>query len=156
MQNHNDALNVVMGMLRAASVDMNELKWINDNQGHAAGDVALQAVANSLTADSGIRKSVYRVGGDEFEIFYYTGNMKKVEKDVALMREKLAEAGYSCAFGCLKRSRGDKLDELVKTADKAMYEDKARMKQEIIDSGGVPHFRSGDRAVGPDGEYFTG
>ena len=28
MQNHNDALNVVMGMLRAASVDMNEIRGV--------------------------------------------------------------------------------------------------------------------------------
>ena len=47
--------------------DIDNLKWINDNFGHAAGDKALKEVASALST---LRKSdiVGRLGGDEFAI----------------------------------------------------------------------------------------
>ena len=50
--------------LAVALVDVDHLKWINDQQSHAAGDAALAAVARSL---QGRRDDlVARWGGDEF------------------------------------------------------------------------------------------
>lgn len=127
-----------------ASVDMNELKWLNDTEGHGAGDAALRAVAGALNADSGVRKTVYRVGGDEFEILYHTREPGQVAGDIALMREKLAETPYVCAFGYACRTGPEKLDELVKIADRAMYEDKSQIKKEILEKGGKLHRRVDD------------
>jgi diguanylate cyclase (GGDEF)-like protein len=47
-------------------VDLDELKGINDGQGHLAGDRALVAVAGALSAGARTSDRVYRIGGDEF------------------------------------------------------------------------------------------
>jgi diguanylate cyclase (GGDEF)-like protein len=49
-----------------AMVDIDNLKTINDRFGHAAGDVALAAVARCLRERCGDSGTVYRIGGDEF------------------------------------------------------------------------------------------
>lgn len=49
-----------------AAVDVDSLKWVNDNMGHVAGDRLLQAVSDALTQQQGI--NAYRVGGDEFAV----------------------------------------------------------------------------------------
>jgi diguanylate cyclase with GGDEF domain len=46
--------------------DVDDLKAINDHQGHAAGDAAICAVARSLVSVLGPSAFVARVGGDEF------------------------------------------------------------------------------------------
>lgn len=51
-----------------AAIDMDGLKWINDNMGHAAGDRLLAALGQILR-DSGLE--AYHLGGDEFAIVYH-------------------------------------------------------------------------------------
>ncbi len=48
--------------------DLDDLKGINDRYGHAAGDVALKAVANRLSAHVRESDVVARIGGDEFAV----------------------------------------------------------------------------------------
>lgn len=52
-------------------LDVNRFKKINDEHGHAQGDLALKAIANCLK-ESCIEKSdfIARYGGDEFVIVY--------------------------------------------------------------------------------------
>jgi len=47
-------------------VDIDHFKRINDEQGHAAGDAALQQVARQLAAGVRVGDSVGRLGGEEF------------------------------------------------------------------------------------------
>jgi GGDEF domain-containing protein len=51
---------------RYAVVDVDSLKWVNDQWGHAAGDALLCAVAWVLASQA--RIGVYRTGGDEFVV----------------------------------------------------------------------------------------
>jgi len=51
-----------------AAIDLDGLKGINDEHGHAAGDVALQGLANGLVESLRLGDAVYRVGGDEFVV----------------------------------------------------------------------------------------
>lgn len=53
-----------------ASVDVDSLKWVNDNMGHPAGDKLLAAVADSLRA-AGFGNDAFHISGDEF---YVQGN----------------------------------------------------------------------------------
>jgi GGDEF domain-containing protein len=50
-----------------ALIDVDSLKWVNDNLGHAAGDDLLRAVANALQEVFG-SDDVYRLSGDEFAV----------------------------------------------------------------------------------------
>jgi len=50
-----------------ALVDIDSLKWVNDNKGHREGDLMLSTLATLLQNELGDR-NVYRVSGDEFAI----------------------------------------------------------------------------------------
>ena len=55
------------------------------------------------------------------------------------MRVTIGATGYSCAFGlCCEGTP----DEMMKEADRLMYEDKARIKAEIAAKGGMLHNRT--------------
>jgi diguanylate cyclase (GGDEF)-like protein len=49
-----------------ATLDLDGLKAINDLEGHAAGDHALQQLARAAQASLRAADNIYRVGGDEF------------------------------------------------------------------------------------------
>lgn len=66
----------------AVSVDMNDLKKINDTQGHDAGDKALKTVAACLAKNELRNKKIYRIGGDEFAIFYLNKTEDEVKKNI--------------------------------------------------------------------------
>ena len=109
------------------SVDMNDLKKINDTEGHDAGDRALKTVAGCLAKNKLRNKKVYRIGGDEFAIFYLGKSEEEVKKDIERMREELAQTPYVCAFGY--EMVGDKdIDTAMLGADREMYTNKAKLK----------------------------
>ena len=110
------------------SADMNELKFINDHQGHQAGDLALKTIAGILMDHCGVGGIVYRVGGDEFIILYTNTGEEKVAKAVEKMREKIGETAYSCAFGYAIAKEGRPIDDVLSEADEKMYLDKANIK----------------------------
>ena len=110
-----------------ASVDMNDLKWLNDTRGHDAGDLAIRTIAGCLSVNSGKTKNVYRVGGDEFMIFYFGKTGAEVEDDIRMMREELAKTEYVCAFGYSDKGDGSVTDA-IRESDRKMYEDKAKLK----------------------------
>ncbi|MFH2113527.1 MAG: GGDEF domain-containing protein [Spirochaetota bacterium] len=49
-------------------LDMDNLKRVNDEQGHQAGDAALKAIAVALSGASRATDTVARIGGDEFAL----------------------------------------------------------------------------------------
>nr|MCR4673702.1 diguanylate cyclase [Lachnospiraceae bacterium] len=111
------------------SIDMNDLKLINDSEGHEAGDMALCTVADCLVEGAGRHKSVYRIGGDEFAIFYLGKNETEVKKDISSMKKKLAETEYVCAFGYEMVTKEKTIDEVMKEADHHMYKHKRELKE---------------------------
>lgn len=52
--------------LMVFTVDMDKLKYINDNFGHSCGDAAIRAVANALQKAADDDELCIRLGGDEF------------------------------------------------------------------------------------------
>ena len=51
--------------------DVNGLKYINDNLGHAAGDELIKGAASCLDNAFSKYGTVYRMGGDEFSAILY-------------------------------------------------------------------------------------
>ena len=111
------------------SIDMNDLKYWNDKFGHDAGDEALKTIANVILENSGNRSTVYRIGGDEFIIFYYDVTEVEVLLNIDRIKEKLALTKYSCSIGYAKKEKGVTVEDTIKLADNRMYEEKAKVKK---------------------------
>ena len=128
------------------SIDMNELKWINDTLGHAEGDKALKKVTRCIYRGMGTQFQIYRTGGDEFTVLCYCSERWEAEKAVKRVRERLDETKYSCAFGIAFRKSDDRseidIDEYMKEADALMYEDKKRLKAIAKANGETLHTRT--------------
>lgn len=56
------------GPVAALYIDLDRLKTVNDQLGHAAGDVVIRTCAQRLRDFAGTRAMVARVGGDEFVV----------------------------------------------------------------------------------------
>ncbi len=129
----------------AVSIDLNDLKLINDSYGHDAGDAALKTVASVLKKNVGRNGTLYRIGGDEFVIFYHGVDERAVVQAIEKMRGEMAKTPYVCAFGYAKRGPLHTVEDAVRYADREMYDDKAQIKkfQEAERRAGQP----GDKTV---------
>ena len=81
-------------------IDMNELKFVNDNYGHQTGDEALNILAKIF--ESSVDQSImcaYRVSGDEFTILMFQGKIEQLETTFSKFRVKMREEKYSAAIG---------------------------------------------------------
>lgn len=108
------------------SIDMNGLKAINDNEGHVAGDKALETIAYCFMKSVTSKDTAYRIGGDEFVITCRKSSEEEVLALIERITSKVAETKYHCAIGYSYRTGGDKnIDEMLKESDEKMYKDKA-------------------------------
>jgi diguanylate cyclase (GGDEF)-like protein len=115
-------------------IDVDNLKRINDQHGHGAGNDALVHVANSLRIAKRTEDSAARWGGDEFVILLESGDdiaARRVANNVlARVRAKpvVAEGGnlrVTVTIGvCTAREVGAG-DDLFSVADRALYSGKA-------------------------------
>lgn len=106
--------------------DLNNLKPVNDNIGHSAGDKMLQDFARLLIDTVGEHGRAYRQGGDEFAVLYdkEPQNFIKELEDRCKTYNKSSMVPISYGIGyCLIKEEGFR-----DTADKMMYEDKRRKK----------------------------
>jgi diguanylate cyclase (GGDEF)-like protein len=117
--------------------DANDLKRVNDNEGHVAGDEYIIASAK-LLCDIFEHSPVFRVGGDEFVVFLrgsdYMIRQELTEKLRTQVREnQKTGSGPVLAAGMAEYvpEKDSLVSEIFDRADKAMYEDKQKLKNEI-------------------------
>ncbi|MGM9568588.1 MAG: diguanylate cyclase domain-containing protein [Phascolarctobacterium sp.] len=106
-------------------LDVNGLHELNNTQGHAAGDKMLQVVAALTRAKFGDR-NVYRIGGDEFVVLSLDLEDVQVEKSLKVLVDEIHKEGYFVSVGHAHSHGEHTMDELIKTAEMLMYEDKRR------------------------------
>ena len=112
------------------SIDMNGLKTINDNYGHAEGDNAIETVALCFLRATKYNQHAYRIGGDEFIIVCWKTSEEDLRQLIANIQKNLSHTKYSCSIGyCYAPSGSKSLEDMVKESDKMMYEDKANYYQ---------------------------
>ena len=115
--------------------DTNDLKKINDSQGHVAGDEYIKQSAK-LLCNIFVHSPVFRIGGDEFVVFLrgddYTNRetLMKALQDQVWENQK-SKSGPILASGMADFTPGkDKLvSEIFDRADKAMYKNKRELKK---------------------------
>lgn len=110
------------------SLDLNDLKKLNDTNGHACGDKALTTISTIIRNNIPLGCTLYRTGGDEFEILCLKYEEKYLEELIKKLRTEISKTPYSCAFGLAMLANDDTLDSLCARADAQMYADKSRIK----------------------------
>jgi diguanylate cyclase (GGDEF)-like protein len=106
-----------------AFLDVDGLKQINDQDGHAAGDAVLRAVGEALRANTRSYDVVVRVGGDEFNVSFSGTVLDAARARVAQIRVALPGVSISCGLAELRP--GESLRDLTARGDTELY----RVKQ---------------------------
>lgn len=112
------------------SLDLNNLKTLNDQYGHLEGDRALTGVTDIIQHYMGTHSSLYRTGGDEFMILCYKMKAEAVETLIEKIRNDLSNTKYRCAIGYVLYTQQMNIERACQIADSVMYENKRLMKAE--------------------------
>jgi len=108
-------------------IDLDELKAVNDSEGHSAGDALLAATGKTLLSVCRTSDFVARIGGDEFGVLLVSGG-RSAEAVKERIRQALEEQGIRCSIGVATRRAPFDLEETIREADEALYEEK-RLKK---------------------------
>ncbi len=131
-------LNEMMGLsirnnedLAVVFIDVNNLKYVNDNYGHKMGDKMILGAADSITSAVRSTDMVARLGGDEFLVVLPKCDDANVHKIMERALVQFAEIGieemntkWVFSYGCAINDKIETINELISRADKLMYENK--------------------------------
>ena len=122
-----------------AVIDLDDFKRVNDLHGHQAGDQALMCVAKWLNSHIRSGDFLGRFGGDEFVILFTNTTLPQAEMRflqllsfVAGSEFEVREGGTVCRLrltvscGLAQSIPGEEPEDLLRRADKALYEAKRR------------------------------
>jgi diguanylate cyclase (GGDEF)-like protein len=128
--------------LSCLMMDLDDFKLVNDNFGHHTGDELLLVAANTITGQLRASDMAARFGGDEFVVLLPQTATSRAEllgariaeKLTAAVREKLPHLRMSMSVGVsgLEDLDSDDPEELIRSADRAMYTAKAEGKNRIV------------------------
>ena len=106
-------------------LDMDALKYFNDNYGHEEGDKALKAIATAIFDACDRDMYPYRLSGDEFLIIVNYLPKEIVESKIEQIKADLRKTKYSCSIGYAYRTnKNTSIDELLKKSEQQMYKAK--------------------------------
>jgi diguanylate cyclase (GGDEF)-like protein len=119
-------------------MDMDDLKGVNDTQGHVGGDAVLQQVAEAIRRHVRRLDLATRFGGDEFLVLL----PETILEDAALVADRIGtevrkiragDRGVTASIGVvgwIPAHRSSK--DLLEAADRALYEAKRRGRGSIV------------------------
>ena len=118
-------------------IDLNNLKEVNDIQGHGAGDDLLRRTGEVLQQASSKNCPAMRIGGDEFAILMpgatpeardlLLANLAKVTE---LNNQFYTGSPLQMAIGWAICNKGERIEDAIRTADRLMYENKRKFYEE--------------------------
>ncbi|MBV8301692.1 MAG: GGDEF domain-containing protein [Candidatus Dormibacteraeota bacterium] len=120
LERHSHAVSVV-------SADLDNLKAVNDQAGHATGDRLIRAAADLLRRCSRGADRIARVGGDEFLVLLPDTDAKGAAAFMARVDEELpglrvdGDTPVALSLGTATARLGEPLADVVCRADQAMY-----------------------------------
>jgi len=121
-------------------IDADGLKTVNDTCGHQKGDIYIKKIAEIISSFDSQHCVAARQSGDEFILFLY--NYNSTEDLAGMIRELTYIQDHSTvcldgntniplsfSFGCSLTRPDTSYQELIREADKKMYENKRERKQ---------------------------
>lgn len=119
-------------------IDIDNLKFVNDNYGHSEGDFLINTICDCINNAISFTDVFFRYGGDEFIILFSYKNEDEVNQIWANIRTKFDELNaknikpykFSASHGLFEVSSKDNLsiEEILILADKKMYTEKTYKK----------------------------
>ncbi len=111
--------------------DLNGLKEVNDELGHAAGDALLRRVGEVLSKAADKPVHAARIGGDEFAILMPATDeraaqamLDNIRSMIEINNQYYSGLTLSLSMGHATSAPGERLEAVVQRADALMYEDK--------------------------------
>jgi len=126
----------------AVLLDLNNFKMVNDECGHMEGDKVIKKISDELQRlvrkeDEVFRPRTSRFGGDEFVVIFEIDRstdasvmMKRIENIKKNLIVESCIGKITAAIGVTKIRKDDSKESILKRADEAMYESKA--KNEVV------------------------
>ena len=112
--------------------DVNNLKTVNDTEGHQAGDQLLKDACKTI-CHIFAHSPVFRVGGDEFVVISRGNDYENIEILLAKLnkinRDNASNGGIIIASGMSKFDHDENVAKVFERADAAMYENKKKLKE---------------------------
>ena len=113
-------------------LDLNDLKKVNDTEGHKAGDQFLRD-ACKIICTTFKRSPVFRVGGDEFAVLTQGDDFNRLDELIEQMNthneEAIENGGIVIALGVSRYDHDEKVAPVYERADQIMYENKKALKE---------------------------
>lgn len=124
-------------------LDLDHFKKINDTYGHDAGDVALKELGKILQEDIRVGDIAARYGGEEFIVAFYNTDEKTIKTRAESIREAVSRlqvkygaqpvGPITVSIGvAVYPTDGRNTNELIESADKALYFAKTNGKNRIV------------------------
>jgi diguanylate cyclase (GGDEF)-like protein len=128
-ERHERRLSVMM-------IDLDNLKRLNDRQGHRAGDAALRLVAQQLQRVVRASDVCARLGGDEFAVAMPETSIERAREVATRLRDAIRQVSFSSKWpepvevsvGVAARRPGQDWQAVDQVADADLYADKRRHK----------------------------
>jgi diguanylate cyclase (GGDEF)-like protein len=138
----------------AAMIDIDYFKEYNDHYGHLAGDVALQAVAETITQQCRESDRAYRYGGEEFFLLLAEQSIdlaaiavERIRK--AVIRLSIPHVGnpqgvvtISAGLAALRSTDRKSCEVLLREADEALYRAKQTGRNQITVCESAPEVKA--------------
>ncbi len=124
-----------------AYLDCDSFKSVNDTLGHDAGDAVLAAIGRILKRDTRTTDYVARLHGDEFAVLLVRSGMRFGTARLRLMEHTInnstvtfrnREIALKISMGIVGYDSSASFDDLMRRADRAMYERKHARRGQVI------------------------
>lgn len=128
-------------------LDLDHFKQVNDSAGHAAGDAVLRIVAALFLHHSRETDLVARLGGEEFAILLSHQDTSGATRAAEHLRSSIAAHDFSVikpglhvtvSIGIASWKPGMDHDQLLRSADVALYRAKGAGRNRVVSDSGPP------------------
>ncbi len=125
LKNEIDRARRTDGRFVIAFVDVDDMKGVNDREGHAAGDRILRTLVATMRANLRSYDPIVRFGGDEFILGITSIDRSEAEHRLAVIDQSLRHAtGVGITSGIAALEGNESLEELTARADASLLEKK--------------------------------
>jgi diguanylate cyclase (GGDEF)-like protein len=118
------------------AADIDHFKAINDEHGHAAGDLVLREIAHAFRQNLRTFELLYRIGGEEFLLLLPGASSSDAAQIAESLRQAVAKArplglALTCSFGVATAQGHIDAKTLTAQADAALYRAKGHGRNRV-------------------------